>query len=475
MGVKGLWKLLEPCGRRIHVETLENTTLAVDVSIWMTQFVKAMRDEEGRPIKNAHVIGTLRRVAKLLYHGVRPVIVFDGGVPALKERLIRQRRMRRERREDDARSTAKRLLAARLRAEALRRKAPAQNTEAAYAGGFDPGSQGEAAPTRAPAPRPAPTQPSPESSSDDDDDGCEWERGETADGLGVAADGDASAVDVEALIALPPAVRKARVEAVNRKQRVAARRRLMPVAGDADEFSATQLSSFLRGATFRQRVERAQAERGDDDARGERIHSDPQRRFVLLRDDEDGQQVRGGVKARMERFLQANDEEVPEEEGVVDDDDAPPTCEACGRRKSRCACALRHGACARRPAPRPRPTPQTVVPLPGQSIDEALEEAELRYVEDFPEEFAGSDDDAAPALSRLEVIMQTNSLKGNSISTVAALKELSTDMAKFGLAGIFRGQGIGIAKAIVSLTLFHEGRIFITNQFKQHNLKKLEP
>ena len=78
-------------------------------------------------------------------------------------------------------------------------------------------------------------------------------------------------------------------------------------------------------------------------------------------------------------------------------------------------------------------------------------------------------------LSRLEVIMQTNSLEGNSISTVAALKELSTDMAKFGLAGIFRGQGIGIAKAIVSLTLFHEGRIFITNQFKQHNLKKLEP
>ncbi len=91
MGVKGLWKLLAPCGRRIHVETLENTTLAVDVSIWMTQFVKAMRDDEGRPIQNAHVIGMLRRVAKLLYHGVRPVIVFDGGVPALKARLIRQR------------------------------------------------------------------------------------------------------------------------------------------------------------------------------------------------------------------------------------------------------------------------------------------------------------------------------------------------------------------------------------------------
>ncbi len=46
-----------------------------------------------------------------------------------------------------------------------------------------------------------------------------------------------------------------------------------------------------------------------------------------------------------------------------------------------------------RPAPRPRPPPQPVVPLPGQSIAEALEEAELRYVEDFPEEFVGSDDE----------------------------------------------------------------------------------
>ena len=77
-------------------------------------------------------------------------------------------------------------------------------------------------------------------------------------------------------------------------------------------------------------------------------------------------------------------------------------------------------------------------------------------------------------LSRLEVIMQTNSLKGKSIGAVAAVQELGADMAKFGLSGIFRGQGIGIAKAIVSLTLFHEGRIYLTNQFKAYNLKKLD-
>merc|ERR1711990_1156966 len=44
-------------------------------------------------------------------------------------------------------------------------------------------------------------------------------------------------------------------------------------------------------------------------------------------------------------------------------------------------------------------------------------------------------------LSRLEVIMQTNSMKGNAISTIDACKEMGADMAKFGLRGIFRGQG----------------------------------
>lgn len=74
-------------------------------------------------------------------------------------------------------------------------------------------------------------------------------------------------------------------------------------------------------------------------------------------------------------------------------------------------------------------------------------------------------------LSRLEVIMQTNSIKGKSISVLSAVGEMTADMAKFGLAGIFRGQGIGIFKAVISLTLFHEGRMFLTRQFKESNKK----
>lgn len=72
-------------------------------------------------------------------------------------------------------------------------------------------------------------------------------------------------------------------------------------------------------------------------------------------------------------------------------------------------------------------------------------------------------------LSRLEVIMQTNSIKGKSIPVTDAIKELALDMKKFGMSGIFRGQGIGIAKAIVSLSLFHEGRLWLTDSFKTYN------
>merc|ERR1719487_583092 len=72
-------------------------------------------------------------------------------------------------------------------------------------------------------------------------------------------------------------------------------------------------------------------------------------------------------------------------------------------------------------------------------------------------------------LSRLEVIMQTSSIQGKSISLVDALKEVAADSKKFGLRGIFRGQGIGIAKAMISLTMFHEGRIWCTEYFKDRN------
>lgn len=75
-------------------------------------------------------------------------------------------------------------------------------------------------------------------------------------------------------------------------------------------------------------------------------------------------------------------------------------------------------------------------------------------------------------LSRLEVIMQTASIKGKGITPMEAVREVARDAREFGLSGAFRGQGIGIVKAIISLTLFHEGRIFLTEAFRSHNKEK---
>jgi hypothetical protein len=76
---------------------------------------------------------------------------------------------------------------------------------------------------------------------------------------------------------------------------------------------------------------------------------------------------------------------------------------------------------------------------------------------------------ATNPLSRLEVIMQTTSISGKRISVVEACKELGKDMSQFGLKGIFRGQGIGLIKAIISLSLFHEGRLFLSKHMKLYN------
>eukprot|EP00040_Diaphanoeca_grandis_P022226 m.118944 g.118944 ORF g.118944 m.118944 type:complete len:379 (-) comp28711_c1_seq3:706-1842(-) len=72
-------------------------------------------------------------------------------------------------------------------------------------------------------------------------------------------------------------------------------------------------------------------------------------------------------------------------------------------------------------------------------------------------------------LSRLEVIMQTSAIDKKSIGVGAAIKEVVTDAKAFGLRGVFRGQGIGIFKAVISLSLFHEGRMFLGDAFKTRN------
>ncbi|KAK3939709.1 hypothetical protein QBC46DRAFT_290101 [Diplogelasinospora grovesii] len=114
MGVQGLWTVVQPCARPTNLATLNRKRLAVDASIWIYQFLKAVRDKEGNALRNSHVVGFFRRICKLLWFGIRPVFVFDGGAPALKRATLQGRRRRREGRREDAVRTAGKLLAVQM-------------------------------------------------------------------------------------------------------------------------------------------------------------------------------------------------------------------------------------------------------------------------------------------------------------------------------------------------------------------------
>jgi DNA excision repair protein ERCC-5 len=118
MGVTGLWTVLQPCARPVKIETLNRKRLAVDASIWIYQFLKAVRDKEGNALRNSHVVGFFRRICKLLFFGIKPVFVFDGGAPALKRATITGRKKRREGRREDAVRTAGKLLALQMQRRA---------------------------------------------------------------------------------------------------------------------------------------------------------------------------------------------------------------------------------------------------------------------------------------------------------------------------------------------------------------------
>ena len=114
MGVNGLWTVVQPCARPTNLATLNRKRLAVDASIWIYQFLKAVRDKEGNALRNSHVVGFFRRICKLLWFGIQPVFVFDGGAPALKRATIQARQRRREGRREDAAKTAGKLLAVQM-------------------------------------------------------------------------------------------------------------------------------------------------------------------------------------------------------------------------------------------------------------------------------------------------------------------------------------------------------------------------
>jgi flap endonuclease-1 len=77
--------------KTISLDELENARVAVDASNMLFQFLNKIRrqnlplfNHEGRVV--SHVYGVFYRTINFLEHGIKPVYVFDGAHPRLKER-----------------------------------------------------------------------------------------------------------------------------------------------------------------------------------------------------------------------------------------------------------------------------------------------------------------------------------------------------------------------------------------------------
>ncbi|XP_054430343.1 basic immunoglobulin-like variable motif-containing protein isoform X1 [Pteronotus mesoamericanus] len=130
MGVQGLWKLLECSGRQISPEMLEGKILAVDISIWLNQALKGVRDRHGNSIENAHLLTLFHRLCKLLFFRIRPIFVFDGDTPLLKKQTLAKRRHKKDLATNDSKKTTEKLLKTFLKRQAIKTALRSKRDEA---------------------------------------------------------------------------------------------------------------------------------------------------------------------------------------------------------------------------------------------------------------------------------------------------------------------------------------------------------
>ena len=288
MGVKGLWTLLEPCGRRIDVHALRGKKLAVDASVWIFRFLKAMRDDRGDPLPNAHLIGFLRRICKLLYLNVWPVFVFDGSTPALKRKTVHERRKRREQQQARVKRTAEKLLLNRLKQYAV-----SQVKEKGLLGedGGGRNREGEADGTQGLPRRPQPDDVDVLNDGDDVDDVDDVddndnnEDDDDDDLLGFEVNVE-NGVDPEVLSTLPPSMQLEIMLQVREKNMNAARGGFEVRNGKPEEFSQYQMQQYLNSTGLRRQLDAIRGVSRQDTDVARRVAGEEGTHYVLYRDEE---------------------------------------------------------------------------------------------------------------------------------------------------------------------------------------------
>ncbi|RLN48932.1 hypothetical protein BBJ28_00003276 [Nothophytophthora sp. Chile5] len=323
MGVQNLWLLLAPVGRQIELEALAGQVLAVDASIWLTQFVKAMRDDEGGLIRNAHLLGTFHRVAKLLVYGVRPVFVFDGQTPEIKKRTTARRRQ----------TDGKAAVCVVCVCSAVQQlKKNGGGPVAAAAPGFrlpeEPPSskndemvEAEGDSTVAEAVAIAEMEEKEEDQAVEQEEESETEL--TVDDIDLDTS-RLSKIDLHAVFSLPSHLQKDMIQKILRDRRQEVRDQFIPLAGKPEAYSHTQISAFLATSALNRRIEAAKRQKKDEEMQeqgavglgpGHRIDSNSKRFFIYQKSaDVQAEEEAEEVVAELERSDRAEQDAVTDTE-----------------------------------------------------------------------------------------------------------------------------------------------------------------
>lgn len=113
MGVRGLWGILKPAGFQVNETELHGKRLAVDISIWIYQLLRVIPPHARN--RRSKVLSCLfKRLCKLIFIGVLPIVVFDGAAPLIKRRVIRERQKERVNAEERQRKKTRRIIAMQL-------------------------------------------------------------------------------------------------------------------------------------------------------------------------------------------------------------------------------------------------------------------------------------------------------------------------------------------------------------------------
>lgn len=269
MGVDGLWELLATTAtKQPSLETLSNQVVAVDTSLWLVQFIKAMRDKDGNVRKNAHLEGMLSRICKLLYYNIKPVFVFDGAAPEIKRKTIARRRRQRDLASENVQRMAEKLLLLRMKFDtledmkkALKKQTLVEDLRADGIGHFE---------------------------SEFDWDNVQEDLIEKPD-ASVPFVGDLDEIDEEALAALPFSEQYEIMEQGKLQMRQEWRREYIEAQSDMNEYSSLQLRNYLKASEVNQRIDKirnshaedAMEKVGDGEFALKSIVSMPDTKFVL--------------------------------------------------------------------------------------------------------------------------------------------------------------------------------------------------